>query len=695
MWGWNWLETSLQDVHYGLRQLRRNPGFTAVTIITLALGIAVNTTIFSTVSLVLLKKPTVHDPGRLMEVSANNKAKGYNFLGISAPDFVAFRRQNDVFQGIAADANHSFILTRHGAPEYLMGAQVTADYFRVLGLSPALGRDFQPTEDEAGRNHVAILSNGLWKQYFASDRKVIGSVAEIDGEPYTLIGVMPPGTDLPIQQAQLWTPIVFTAKDLSNTSRSSRYLFVFGRLKPGATIKRARAEMTTVAARIAHRHPNTAKGYSTSVLTLQEYMIRATRIEAGLTVLMGAVAFVLLVACANIAGLLLSRAAARQQEITVRAALGAGRLRIIRQLLTESLLIALAGGGLGVILGMWGIGFLRTTVNWNSYVLYLARNLHLDGRTLFFTVALTLGATILFGLAPALRASNPDLVENLKAGGWSRTEGFARGKLRNVLVAAEIALSVVLLVGAGLFMESFLSDLRQNPGFNKRHVVTAEISLSGREYEKSPSRQAAFFERITRRVRELPGVQSASATWPLPLSRWRRRTVKIMGRDAPGIACIYLVGSQYFQTMEIPLIKGREFSPVDNTRSPMVAVVNQAFAQKYFLKRDAIGRRLLPSAPHPAWAEIVGIVGNVKEWPGQPDNYPQIYEPYRQQPSAAMALVVRTDYDAAWPWVRRKKMCWRWRCSKAVRSRQLDAPLGWRSRFRYLKCSLQCSVVRL
>jgi predicted permease len=639
------VESVGQDIRYGLRQLLRNPGFAAVAVITLALGIAANTTIFSVVSLVLMKKPAVRNPGRLMMVASNNKKKGWDLLRVSASDFKAFERQNDVFQGMAAATESSFTLAGQGAPEHLDGAQVTANYFDVLGLAPAIGRNFMPTEDEAGRSHVVILSRGLWKQHFAANSKVIGSAVDVDGEPYTIIGVMPPGTDSPLMQPQLWTPLVFSAKDLS-LSRNSRFLSVFARLKPGVTPAKARAEMAAIAARIAQRHPNTEKGWSASVLPMREYMIQAANVRASLGVMMGAVMFVLLIACANIAGLLLARAAGRHHEMAIRAALGASRVRVIRQLLVESLLIALVGGGLGVILGFWGIDLLRTTLNWNFYVVYLSRHLQLDGRTLFFTVALTLGATLLFGLAPALQASKPNLVGTLNQGARTGTEGPGRSMLRSVLVAGEIALGVVLLAGAGLFVQGFIQMTTQNPGFNPRHLITARIILSSRQYHNEPTKQAAFFDRVVRRLRNLPGVEAASATQWMPLEGSWRRSVKVEGRKSH-LTGVYLVGSSYFRTLQIPLIEGREFSRMDNARGRKVAIVNQSFARRYFPKGNALGQPIFAYTYHPAWAEIVGIIGDVKEYPGQPEDAPQVYEPFLQQPSAKMAVVVRTRYAAS------------------------------------------------
>lgn len=647
MRGVNVIQDLLQDVRYGLRQLRRNPGFTAAAVGTLALAIGMNATIFSAVSLILLKKPPVRDPDRLMIVASNNRAKGWDLLRVSAPNFESFRRENNVFEGMAAaHTGEDFTLTGAGAPEHLTGMEVTADYFKILGISPAMGRGFLPGENQAGRDRVVILSHALWKQRFGSDRAVIGRQIHINDEPYTVIGVMPNGTDMAIAQPELWTPIVFSPKDLTASAHNSRYLLVFARLKPGVTVGKASAAVGTIAARIAQRDPDAEKGYGASVLSLQKYLIQAADVQASLAVMMGAVIFVLLIACANIAGLLLARAAGRQREMAIRTALGARRLRVIRQLLAESFLIALAGGGLGLILAIGGVGLLRMPLNWNSYVAHVGANLHLDGRTVLFSVALTLGATFLFGMVPALRTSKPDLACSLKEGGRTGTEGFARARLRGVLVAAEIALSVLLLAGAGLFILGLLAEVRQNAGFNPDHILTAEISLSSSQYTDNPLKQAGFFQRVTARLQTLPGVASASATQALPLAGWWHRTVGIEGKPDSEwpLMDVYLVGTKYFKTMEIPLIKGRAFSRTDDRNSPRVALINRAFAQKYFPEGDAIGRRIFAYTRHPAWAEIVGIVGNVKDFPGQKENPPQVYEPYLQQPNPYMTLVVRTRY---------------------------------------------------
>jgi predicted permease len=644
------IETLIQDVRYGLRQLRHNPGFTAVAVMTLALGIAANATIFSVISLVLLKKPPVRNPDRVMMLTATNPQKGWDLLHVSVLNFEAFRKQNHVFKGMAAvDADDDFTLTGQGTPEHLTGMQVTANYFKVLGLTPALGRDFASSENEAGHNHVVILSDRLWKQHFGSNGKIIGTEVEIDGQPSTVIGVMPPGTEMPLFMPQLWTPIVFTAKDLSPAARNSRWLYVFARLKTGITIKAAQAEATTIAARIAQDHPATEKGWGAHVLSLQAYMIDDANIRAGLSVLMGAVAFVLLIACANVAGLLLARATGRQHEIAIRAALGAGRARVIRQLLVESSLIALAGGGLGLLLSYWGIDLLRMSLSWNFYAVFLGAGIHLDGRTLLFSIALTLATALLFGLAPALRISKPDLTRDLKEGGRTGTGGLERNRMRSVLVVVEIALSVVLLTGAGLFMQGFIWEIRMNPGFNPKHLLTAQISLSSLRYKDNPAKQAAFYERVTQHLRNLPGVESACAAQRLPLGGYSRRTVGLKSEPKSEWPLVgtTVVGPSYFRTMQIPLMRGRVFSTMDTENSPRVALVNRAFAQRYFPKGDAIGQSILPYTLHPAWAEIVGIVGNVKEYPGQAEDDPQVYESYRQDPSASMALVMRTRNASA------------------------------------------------
>ncbi len=673
MWTFSWLEDLVQDVRYGLRQLRRNPGFTAVAIITLALGIGANTVIFSTVSEWLLRKPPVRDPDRLLTVSSKNVVRGYSLQPTSVLDFEAWRTQNHVFRSMAAaDMEVPFTLTGGGQPQPLIGDRVTPNYFNVLGISPVLGRTFLASEGEPGHDHAVILSHALWMERYSGDPNVIGRSVELDGEPYTIVAIMPPGTDMTIFTPSLWTPLVFTAHDLSAPARANRNLTVFARLKPGVTIEQAQAEMASLAGRLAQAHPETNKGWGTTVLRLQEFLIRSANVRRGLTVLLATVGFVLLIACANIAGLLLARGAARGHEMAIRSAVGAGRLRLIRQMLAESLLIGTAGGAAGLAISVWGIHLLRYGLEFNFYVRQMNGGLYLDKTTLIFALAVSLVTAILFGFVPAVRASKTNLCGALKEGGRTESGGRGRNKMRGVLVAGEIALALLLLAGAGVMMRDLVHELTENEGFNPNHLITAAIHLKGRNYQ-SPAQQAAFFDLVTEKLKQLPGIQSASATSDLPLAGGPGHVTFRIEAQAPllpskrPVTEDIVAGPAYFRTMEISLLKGRFFTPSDNTHSPVVAIANEEFARRFFPKGNVIGQRIKLDTDHPVWAEIIGIVGNVEDYVGQLSPDAQVYESYLQTPLPDMSLVVRSPLapSAVAPILRR-----------AVWSVDKDQPVG-------------------
>src|SRR5579864_3941013 len=402
MWGWVWLETLMQDLRYGVRMLAKNPGFTVVATVTLALGIAVNTTIFSIVSGWLLKKPPVADPDCVVMVVSTNPARAIERSNVSAADYLAWRNTNHVFTDLAAgNTGIPASLTGGGEPEYVSGMQVTANYFQVLEVNAYLGRTFLPGEDQPGRNHVAVLTYGLWQRRFASDQGIIGKSIALNGEPHVVVGVMPASFRQVEFLPKLWTPLLLASPKPEPKARDARDLILFGRLKPGVELRQARAEMATLANRAEQSYPESQKGWGVNVLTMQEYAIQVDQIRPGLALLMTAVALVLMIACANIANLLLARAAKRQQEIAIRIALGAGRMRVIRQLLVESLLIAMLGGCAGLICASWGIRVLRGVLDFNDYVISTAGDIVLDERVLLFTCLVSIGAALVFGLVPA------------------------------------------------------------------------------------------------------------------------------------------------------------------------------------------------------------------------------------------------------------------------------------------------------
>jgi putative ABC transport system permease protein len=639
----------MQDLSYSLRLLRKGPVFTAVAVITLALGIGANTTIFSAVSAILLRKPRVADPDRIYTLSSKNSVNGSDLLPVSVADFQSWKEQSDVFQEVAAaDTGHSFTLTGQGEPTSVDGDRVTTNYFSVLGVRPALGRVFLPSEAQMGNNHVVVVSDELWRERFQGDPSVVGKVMKLDFAPYTIVGVMPPGRSIamPWIPPRLWTPLAFSDKDLSPSARVDRSLAIgLGRLKPGVTASQAQAEMDSIAGRLAATYPQTNKGWGVAVISLQEYLIQKPRIRTALMLLMVMVAFVLLIACANVAGLFLARGAGRSHEMAVRSAVGASRKRLILQSLVESLLIGSFGGALGLILSVWGVDLLRAGFNFNEIGRQQASSFHLDQRTFLFTGAISLLTTLIFGIVPAIRASRVNPAGALSSG---RTGAgtLVRSRLRAVLVTGEVALSLALLTGAAIMAREVHRELTQELGFNKERLLLAQINLRGPQYH-NPDAQIAFFQKITEKLRSLPGVESADGTLDIPLGDARDTSFTIVGQPPTEkakrpSADYFVVGPQYFRAMEIPVIKGRVFSVSDNAHSPVVAVVSQEFAKAFFPSGKAIGQQIEIDTGHNHRAEIVGIVGNVSVVIGQPAPHPQIYESYLQMPEPTLSVIVRS-----------------------------------------------------
>src|SRR5262245_4151084 len=605
-----WIEDLTQDVRYSLRTLRKSPGFTAVVALTLALGIGANTAIFSFVNAVLLRPYPYKDQDRLVWLWETRlpEVPGFN---PSPANFLDWQKQNTVFEELEAVNVKDFNLIGGANPERIRGMVITHGLFSLLGVRPQIGRDFFPDEDQPGHSSVAILSNELWQRRFGGDPNILNQSILLDDQQFTVIGVMPPSRGLRWRDTDIWAPIAFTVAQVQN--RRGGVLNVIGRLKPEVTLEQARSEMSLIADRLANQYPDTNARWNVRVSPLLEDAV--SEIKPSLLLLLGAVAFVLLIACANVANLLLARAAARQKEIAVRTALGASRWRIVRQLLMESLLLSLAGAIIGLTLASWGLKIMMAMADifWPRVM-----DLSLDVRILAFTTTITLLTGLSFGLVPALQISKPNLNEMLKDAGRGSTEGGRRRLVRNALVVVEVAISLVLLVGAGLVMRSFIGLQRVDPGFDPENALTVSISLTERKYPER-DQQAAFYSRLIERVSTLPGVQAAGAASSVPFSNahWgghRRRGFRIEGSAgvlAEDWTDFYSVSPNYFRAMGMPLLKGRLFTDLDTKGAPRVAIINSTMANRYFQNEDPIGKRIrltsLFNNDPEVYREIVGV----------------------------------------------------------------------------------------
>jgi putative ABC transport system permease protein len=653
------METLFQDLRYGLRILLKRPGFTAVAVAALALGIGANSAIFSVVNGVVLRALPYKDPGRLMMVWSRRPLlqtqAGASEFPVSAADFIDWRDQNESFEQIAAFHSQAFNITGAGEPEYLGGVRASASLFSLLGVELRLGRTFGPEDDQSGADRVAIISHGLWQRRFGSDQNIVGQRLTLNDEAYTVVGVMPPGFQFPRkgempagyqfpQQADIYTPLALTPNQVTNRGRN--YLAVVARLKPQVTLAQAAAEMDAIADGLKQRYPQTNTNKEISLVSLHQQV--TGKVRTALFVLLGAVGFVLLIACANVANLLLARAASRQKEFAIRTALGASRVRVIRQLLTESILLSLVGGMLGLLLSLWGIDLLLAISPAN---LPRVDAISLDGRVLGFTFVISLLTGIVFGLAPALQVSKPDLNDALKEGGRASSVGFRHNRFRSLLVVTEVTLSLVLLIGAGLMIRSFVRLLNVDPGLNARNVLTLDIGLPRAKY--TGPQEVAFFQQVVQRMQALPGVQSAGAVYPLPLSGGEEGMgFGIENRPAPGPGESYNAGPRwvtpdYFRVMGISPVEGREFTERDGIDAPRVLIINEAMAHRYWPDEDPIGRRVAFDQVNgqPNWREIVGVVKDVRHTSLDADAKPEMYLPFTQFPIFFMTIVLRTTGD--------------------------------------------------
>jgi putative ABC transport system permease protein len=639
------LEGIWRDVRYALRMLRKNPGFAAVAILTLALGIGANTAIFSVINAVLLTPSPYKDPGRLITVWSQNLPKGFTTDLVSAPDFADWRAQSHVFDEMAASTDAMYTLTGQGQPLAVTAYRFSPEFFHILGVQPLLGRVFLPDEARPGKDRVIVLSYGFWQSRFGGDPKSVGRTVILDGQPYTVVGVMPQGFTYP-DVVEFWTPLAIPA-DVA-TQRDARFLRVMARLRPGVRREQARRELDTIAGRLAKEFPKTNAGEDTvRLVPLRELEVGG--IEPALLALMGAVALVLLIACANVASLLLTRAAGRQREIAIRASLGAGASRVVRQFLTESALLAMLGGAAGSLLAVWGTGPLLRMFPPNVANIPIPRveRIPFDANVLLFAFATSLLTALVFGLVPALRASRMNLFESLKETGRSFAGSAGGTRFRRVLIVGELALSLALLVSAGLMMKSFSHLIRGDLGFNPGHVLTLRALLPEYKY-KSPEQQRAFVNQVLDEMRGLPGVKSAASVTFLPLCGWYgTRDFTIVGRGGqdPAQQSLYSsVTPDYFRAMGIPLLSGRLFNAEDRKESAGVVVIGDALARKFWPHQNPLGQHIVFQGLEGP-REIVGVVGSVRQFGQGVEAQPEIYLPYDQAPLPLVCFVLRTSPD--------------------------------------------------
>ncbi|HEY1581337.1 MAG TPA: ABC transporter permease [Terracidiphilus sp.] len=649
--GTSFIELTLDDAKYAVRQLIGNPTFSIVMILTLALSIGANSAIFSVINGVLLKRLPYPEPERLVRVFLSSHE--YPKFPLNPWDFLDFRARNHSFGTIAAFTRGDVQLSGDGEPEKLNGFGITSGYFRVLGLRPELGREFDFQAEVPGNGLQAVISDRLWRTRFGADPNIIGRKVTLNMQPFTVIGVMPPGTEHPGNEyhsvaygesVDVWWPFSFAG---NSSQRGSHFIEGIGRLKSGVSAGQAQAEMNSIMAQLGREHPNN-NGWKVLVIPLYSEVVGASR--QMLLVLLGAVGIVLLIACANAANLLMARASARQREIAVRLAMGAPRLRVVRQLLTESLLISCAGGALGLLMAFGGV---RALVLLLPADFPRANDVHVSWPVLLFTLAVSLATGILFGLAPALQASRTDPKEGLQKGARGTTASRHQNRLRNALVVAEVGLASVLLIGAGLMLRTFLNLVHLDAGFKRDHLLTASVSLPHEKYKADKDRRA-FYGRLMTGLDALPGVESAGAGSDLPWTGYDENAggFRIEG-ETPSAgqefhARYHAATPAYFSAMGIPLLEGRAFTDADKDETTNVFVINESMAKLYWPKKDVIGKRLTFSdepKKDSDWITVVGVVGDVKDHPNSPGAEPAFWYPEYQAPDFDMLIAVRTRSD--------------------------------------------------
>ena len=636
------MTTLIQDLRYGIRMLFKQPGFTIVAVLALTLGIGADSAIFSVVNAVLLRPLPYPDSERL--VVLRERSPQIEGMSVAYPNFIDWRDQNNAFENIGVFRRQSYNLTGSGEPERLIGWQLSADVFPALKVTPARGRLFTYDEDKPGANPVVVLSHGLWQRRFGGDPNILEQTMTLDGRSFSVIGVMPPGFQFPRPGAELWAPVGQVSKDPGWENRGNHPgLTGIARLKPGVTVDQAREDMEIVAANLEKQYPDSNTGNRVTITPALENVIRGIR--PALLVLLGAVGFVLLIACANVANLLLARATARQKEIAIRTALGASRWRIVRQLLTESILLSLVGGALGLLLARLGVKLL-VAISPNS--IPRSEEINLDSRVLAFTIGVSVLTGIIFGVVPALHASKPDLNETLKDAGRGSTG--RRHLLRSGLVVSEVALTLVLLIGAGLMIRSFYRLQQVDPGFIHERLLTFNVSLPQKKYPEN-QQKISFYEQLADRLRGLPGVQAVGLSSGLPLGNngWQT-SFRVEGQPEPEpgktpLTEAVVASPEYFQAMGLTVVRGRNFTEQDLKDGPHVTLIDEEFERRYWPGEEAVGKRIKTGRDDPP-ITVVGIVRRVKmDGLNEDSNRVQSYFPFRQMPFSGMTVVIKTSND--------------------------------------------------
>jgi predicted permease len=643
------MNSFFRDLRYSVRMLIKSPAFTAVALLSIALGVGANTTVFSVINTVLLRSVPYKEPDTLVllwgDSAGVTNLKNHN--QVSATDVADYRSQNNVFEDVATYAGWNPIMTGDGEAERIPAIQVGDGFFKVMKGQPLLGRVFTPEEQVDGKDFVIVLGYGLWQRRFGGDTNIVGKTVELNGRSYSIVGVMGPDfhplpSTLVSPEGQFYRPV---AEKYEDSARDERHLRAIARLKPGATVQQARSEVRVIAQRLAQQHPETNKDQGAYVVSITDEIIGGIR--PTLLMIFGAVIFVLLVACANVANLLLARATVRFREITIRSAIGAARSQLVRQLLTESLVLALLGGGLGLLLAIWGTGLVESA---GSKINPMFHDIHVDMRCLAFTFGISIITGLIFGLAPALQVSRPNLAEALKESGRGSGPSASRNRLRSVLVIAEIAMTLVLLVCAGLLIRTVIRLRNVDTGFNAQKILAMNIGLPGIKYPK-PENQISFYKQVTERIAALPGVKAVGTTSVLPLSdNFDGRGLLVEDHPKPRgeeiTVDLYIASSGYLQAMEIPLVKGRVITEQDTAGSAMIALINSTMAAQLWPNEDPLGKRIsfagTENKPRP-WRTVVGVVSDVSQYGLDKKPPMQIYVPHAQFPTGFSSIVVKTN----------------------------------------------------